>query len=187
MQPLVRQWAGRDREFRLVFGDVLALEDACGGVAIGGIYRRLAHREFTAKDVFETIRLALIGGGETASDAKILMDRHFDPTPLAVNALLALEIIDAMMNGLEPIEGDDGDTQAGGGDASDAAPIKFSEASQICRVFSMSPNDLLKLGYADFVNMVRGFNASQPKALEPISEAEFDDILRRYEPDALNG
>ena len=177
MADVSLEWAGKDRLFRLDFGGVLDLEEACGKEAIGAIFLRISSGKFYASDIWHTIRLALIGGGENKIEAKRLMEKHFDRTPYTENASIAGEILIALMTGIE-------ETDAGG-DGADPEPIRFSEVSQICRTFNMSPHDLRALTYADFVNMVKGFNASQGPRLDPPTEEEFEEILAKYEPEAL--
>lgn len=94
------------------------------------------------------------------------------------NATIAADILISLMVGVE---------EAGGGDSSDPAPIKFSEVSQICREFHMSPQDLRDLSYADFINLVRGFNAASGNKFAPPSEDEFAAILAKYEPEKPDG
>lgn len=176
MADLIAEWAGKDRLFRLTFGGVLDLEEACGKEAVGAIFLRVSTGKFRAEDVWHTIRLALIGGGENKVEAKRLMEAHFDRAPWLDNAALAGDILISLMSGVEP---DDNPR-----DDAPPEPIRFSEASQICRTFHMSPQDLRDLSYSDFVNMVRGFNAGERKA-EPPTEEEFEEILAKYEPEAL--
>ncbi|TPW28611.1 gene transfer agent family protein [Martelella alba] len=179
MAELIDEWAGRERCFRLSFGNVLDLEQACRGDAIGEIFLRLTTGKFRVEDVFHIIRMGLIGGGETTVEAKRLVETHFDQYPYLDNAELAGNILIAVMTGIE-----DADTASSDSDAV-PTPISFSEASQICRLFHMSPIELKAMDYADFINMLKGFNASSSQKAEPPSEEEFDDILARYEPEAL--
>lgn len=172
---LIREWAGRERKFRLSYGDVLALEDACGKLGIGAIYMRVTTVQFSAQQIYETIRLALIGGGMDALDAKQLLRTHFDERPYMENMALAADILIELMTGIEPSKGE-------ASEADITAPQKFSEAVQICQVFHMSPQDLKAMDYADFVNMIRGYNAASGKQVEMISEAEFMDLRAKYEP-----
>lgn len=177
---LIREWAGRERLFALRFGDVLDLQQACGDgkdpAAIGHVFQRVSTGRFDIRDVYHTIRLALIGGGLERLQADHLMREHFDRRPYLESATLAGEILLAMMNGIEPsdTQGDD-----------DPQPLKFSEVSQICQTFNMSPNDLRAMRYADFVNLIRGFNAGSKQKAEFLSDEEFAAILARYEPEAL--
>ena len=177
MADVISDWAGKERLFRLNFGLVLELEEACGKDAIGAIFLRITSGRFHAADVFHVIRLALVGGGETKVEAKRLMETHFDRTPYAENAALAGDILIALMTGVE--EGKADKTQE------DPQPFKFSEVSQICRIFNVSPLEMREMSYADFVNMLRGYNASAQQKAEPPTPEEFEDILARYEPSAL--
>lgn len=181
---LIREWAGRERKFVLTFGSVMDLEQACGDgkepAAVGAIFQRLVSSKFRAGDVYHTIRMALIGGGMGQIEAKTLLAQHFDTRPYLENAGLAIDILTELMAGVEPapkVEDGDGEAQ----------PIKFSEAVQICQIFHMSPLDLRGMSYADFINLVRGFNAGSKRQADYMSEDEFMEILAKYEPEALNG
>ncbi|ETX26599.1 gene transfer agent family protein [Roseivivax isoporae] len=176
MAEVYADWAGRERLFRLDFGRVMEIEEACGKEAIGAIYLRLSSGKFFANEVYQIIRIALIGGGENKVEAKHLMERHFDRTTYMENAALAGDILIALMTGIE----EDPTRETG-----EPEPIRFSEVSQICRVFHMSPEELRRLTYADFVNLVKGLNASGTRRAEPPTEAEFEEILAKYEPEAL--
>lgn len=176
MVALVLDWAGKEREFTLLTGSVMDLEEATGD-RIGSIFIRVTTGQFSVKDVFHTIRLALIGGGTSVVATKLLMQDHFDTRPYLENAALAGEILCALMTGVE----ETGDDEGG-----EAEAYKFSEVSQICTVFNMSPLDLRQMRYADFVNMIRGFNAASDKKAPHLSEEEFGDILKRYEPEAVS-
>lgn len=176
MAEVIAEWAGKERLFRLTLGDVMDLEEALGKDAIGAIFLRVSTGRFRVHDIYHTIRFALIGGGENKVEAKQLMETHFDRAPYLDQAALAGEILIALMSGVE----DGGGTAEG-----DPEPIKFSEVSQICRTFHMSPNDLREMRYADFINMVTGFNAGSDQPAEPPTEEEFEEILAKYEPEAL--
>lgn len=178
MVEVVQEWAGKERVFRLTFGGVLDLEQATGD-GIGVIFARVAGGGFKIGYVYHTIRLALIGGGVGILDAKRLMDAHFDTRPYMQNAGLAGQILADLMTG---IEADDADQEP---NSEESEPIKFSEVSQICRTFHMSPLDLRAMTYADFVNMVKGFNAASDKKAPHLSEEEFLEILNKYEPEAV--
>lgn len=174
MVEVIREWAGKPRSFRLDFGKVMDLEQAAGE-GIGAIFLAVIGGQFKASYVYHTIRLGLIGGGERIVDADMLIKGHFDLRPYMENAALAGEILSALMAGIEPAESDEESEPQG--------PMVFSEVSQICQVFNMSPLDLRAMEYADFVNMIRGFNAGSDQKIPHISEEEFEDILRRYEPE----
>ncbi|AVO36596.1 gene transfer agent family protein [Pukyongiella litopenaei] len=175
MAEIVEEWAGKERLFRLNFGLVLDLEEATGE-AIGRIFMRVAGGSYRAADIYHTIRLALIGGGASIIDAKRLLEAHFDTRPYVENASLAGAILASLMVGVEGNESDE---------PAEPEKIRFSEVSQICREFNLSPQELRDMRYPDFVNMVRGFNAGSKRQAEHITDDEFMDILNRYEPEAL--
>ena len=152
MDGIIRNWAGRDRVFRLRLGDVLDLEEALGRQPISVTFRRLATAEFGVMDVHETLRIGLIGGGESILDAKRLMDSHFERRGLMEQAGIAGDLLISIMTGVEVAEG--------APDQDQPEAMKFSEISQICTTFALSPQELREMRYADYVNMVRGWNAA---------------------------
>lgn len=169
----VHEWAGKERFFRLAFGGVMDLEEAVGD-PVGDIFLRVATSRFSVKDIYHTLRLGLIGGGMSVMDAKRLLRDQMDARPYLEHAAVAAAILTDLMSGVEPKEGE--------GDAENER-IRFSEVSQICREFNMSPQDLRSMRYPDFVNMVRGFNAAGQRQADFLDEEEFMDILDRYEPE----
>lgn len=171
MASLEREWAGRERLFRLPFGGVLDLEEACGD-PVGAIFTRLASGGFGAKDVVHTVRLSLIGGGVEPLEAKRLVMDRLEPDGLLELAFLAAEILRSIMEGVEA-----GDSAPEG---ATAERYRFSEVSQICREFAMSPQDLREMSYPDFVNMIRGYNAgAKGDKLDAPTDAEFEAMLAR--------
>lgn len=180
MAEVIVEWAGKERLFRLTFGSVLELEEACDSEGICAIYTRMMAGQWRLNDVWHTIRLGLIGGGENKIEAKRLLETFFDRYPYMENAALAGDIIMAIMTGVE----DSKDVEVKG-DVQVAGAIKFSEVSQICRVFNVSPLDLREMPYSDVVNMIRGFDDGTGRKAAPPSEEEFEEILAKYEPEAL--
>tara|TARA_R110002049_G_scaffold23545_10_gene83646 strand:- start:37781 stop:38323 length:543 start_codon:yes stop_codon:yes gene_type:complete len=177
MAELIADWAGKERLFRLSFGAILDLEEICGKDAIGAIFLRVSAGKFKVSDIYHILRLALIGGGMSAVEVKQLMDLRFDTIPYMEHSALAGDILIAVMSG---VERDEEDATNG-----DPTPWKFSEVSQICRVFNMSPIDVRDMQYADFINMVKGYNATSNQKASPPTEEEFEAILAKYEPEAL--
>lgn len=172
---VIRYWAGRERLFRLSLGPIMDLEEALAKQAIGVTFQKLASGQFSVMDVHETLRIGLIGGGESVIDAKRLINAHFDKIGLSDSAGIASDLLASLMVGVEePEQKSEGDTPE---------RIKFSELSQISRVFNMSPQDVRNLRYSDYVNMMRGYDASRPDApMDHLSEDEFLSILDKYEP-----
>lgn len=175
MVEVVTEWAGKERHFQLTFGGVMDLEEATGA-SIGEIFIGVSTGTFKVAYVYHTIRLGLIGGGLSIVDAKLMMNSHFDERPYLLNAAVAGHILADLMTGVEP-----------SGEQSDGKDekISFSDVSQICREFHLSPNELREMRYGDFIMMVRGFNAATNDKAPHISEEEFLDILARYEPEAI--
>src|SRR5690606_885891 len=84
------------------------------GQGIGALYARFMASQFHFKDIIETVRLGLIGGGMSPADAQALIDAYAKPRPIMETYPLAFDILDARWNGAP--EGKTG--QLAGADAS---------------------------------------------------------------------
>lgn len=60
--------------------------------------------DWTAEEVFQTIRLGLIGGGKTPSEAFGLAMRYCAGRPIAESAPVALSVLSAALMGAPPVE-----------------------------------------------------------------------------------
>lgn len=86
------------RKFRLS-PDLIAELERKTGRGIGGLCRDLFARDFRHLEVLETIRLALIGGGETPEEAAALVAAYAAPRPVMEGYLLAVSILESAMLG----------------------------------------------------------------------------------------
>ena len=93
-----------ERAFRLTGPMIIELERQTGA-GIGTIVKRLVAREFSIREITETIRLALIGGGTHPMDALALVETYVLARPLVEGQLLAVDILDRLWSGApaEPI------------------------------------------------------------------------------------
>ena len=164
------EWAGAQRPFRLRFGDVLDLEEACGKVGIGALYLRMGSHQYFAKDVFETIRLGLIGGGMPPSEARSLVQERFEHVPMADSLNLAMSILVNMMAGIEP---DEAKAKGDPAEPHDTGAILASFVK-----IGIPPESIRAMSYADFVNMARAMGG---KDVQPPSEDEFLDMVAKLE------
>lgn len=87
-----------ERAFSLTPELIVELERATGN-GIGGLCRRLFIGEFHHAHIAETIRLALIGGGETPQRATELVATYATPRPLAETYPLAVAILETLWFG----------------------------------------------------------------------------------------
>ena len=93
-------FAGRERRFMLKNGQIEELEELCK-CGIGGIALRLGTHQFYAKDIWQTIRLGLEGGGQCKGlEATAIVGRYQDEEPLEPYVELAVSIIAAAFNGV---------------------------------------------------------------------------------------
>jgi Phage tail tube protein, GTA-gp10 len=64
------------------------------------ILRRVVRGAYYVDDVRETIRLGLIGGGMTPTDAFIALSRFFDREPVETHTVTACRILTAAISGV---------------------------------------------------------------------------------------
>lgn len=87
-----------EREFRLTPKLIEELEHVCGA-GIGAIFTRLTSRQFRYADILETIRLGLIGGGESTQRAASLIELYGANRPLAETLPIAVGIFTILLTG----------------------------------------------------------------------------------------
>jgi hypothetical protein len=94
-----RQFFGdKERSFTLTLPMVRELERVTGR-GIGGLVKSVFARDFNSIEIFEVIRLALIGAGEAPEEADALIKAYAHPRPLAESYNVALSILEALMMG----------------------------------------------------------------------------------------
>ena len=94
-----RAFAGRERNFQLRLGEVEELERLCG-CGVGEIELKIATHRFGVREVRETIRLGLQGGGTSEAESTALITGYVDKAPLGEFLQLAADIILAFVSGL---------------------------------------------------------------------------------------
>lgn len=103
-------WADDTYEFALNWGELSALQDACGAGPFV-ILSRLAASQWRLEDVSTTIRLGLIGGGVDPQKALKLVKTYVESRPqdLVLNASFARGILEtAIMGAPEEAPGEQG-------------------------------------------------------------------------------
>ncbi len=90
------------------------------GVGIGALYLRMARSEWRFADMIEIIRLGLIGGGTSPTNAQRLIEAYAKDRPIEETFPLAFDIIDARWNGEPAIPQDEIRQAAATGDMSAA-------------------------------------------------------------------
>lgn len=115
------KWADGTYSFALNLAQIEELQRQCSitrdanGVAIpepfGRIYTRVLSGEFYVKDLTETLRLGLIGGGTPPTRAKELIDTYVVGVPFGDytdennNFFVCVQVLKAAMDGVAPKEG----------------------------------------------------------------------------------
>lgn len=95
-------WQGGEHAFCLgKIGLLLQLEDACRA-GLATIRWRLENGQWYVRDVRDTIRLGLIGGGLKPEEAQRLVETAVDmnPSGLAPSVLVAVAVVQAVMIGV---------------------------------------------------------------------------------------
>lgn len=68
------------------------------------VLARLADGKARIEDIQETIRLGLIGGGQTPEAARVLVTRYVDERPLVEGIAIAVLVLGAALLGNKPVE-----------------------------------------------------------------------------------
>ena len=91
-------WADGDHRFRLGWGELMLLQEATDQGAFV-LLDRLSTRQCRIEEISHTMRLALIGGGETPEKALQLVRSYVEGRPPAENLMFARGILAAACYG----------------------------------------------------------------------------------------
>ncbi|MFC7067453.1 gene transfer agent family protein [Brucella rhizosphaerae] len=97
-------WADGDYTFRLGWGELEAIQEACSA-GPWVILERLVSKQCHVGDISHVIRQGLIGGDMKPTDATKLVQRYVENRPPAENLLFAIAILQAGIQGVpeEPV------------------------------------------------------------------------------------
>lgn len=107
-------WGDGNHRFRLSIAELEELQEKCdAGPAY--ILTRLATQRWRTQDVFETLRLGLIGGGLSPPESLALVKRYGHDRPVAESVLPAIAVLSAAIQGApdEPLDDDDTGDETG--------------------------------------------------------------------------
>lgn len=85
--------------FRLAIAQIFELEEKCG-IGIAALHRRVQSGDWYARDLVETIRLGLIGGGTLPVPALRLVARYVEARPLLESVPVAEVILMSALIGV---------------------------------------------------------------------------------------
>lgn len=91
-------WADSDHTFRLAWGAWAEIQEKCN-CGPAELLDRILSRRWRANDLFEVIRLGLIGGGMPATEALIKARRYVQDRPLLESVPVAIQIVTAALLG----------------------------------------------------------------------------------------
>lgn len=120
-----------EKTFALTMPMIAELERKTG-VGIGALYQRVALTlQFHVGDVVEIIRLGLIGGGTSPTEAQSLIDAYTPEQPLIPLANLAVEILNARYYGEAITDEGQGDEPAATGDLAAAIKAAYADVADV--------------------------------------------------------
>lgn len=107
---IVLRWGDGEFLFRLNGKEIEELQKICGNVGFGAIYQRVARGEWFWNDIYNIIRLGLIGGGLGAVEAKQKTDMYCGREKATIPLLgannpvdVAASVIGVAMHGFEDL------------------------------------------------------------------------------------
>lgn len=101
------EWGDGFHEFRLPIAQLLELQEKCDA-GPGEIYGRLVGGTWRVQDLTETIRLGLVGGGQSPVEAMMLVRRYVHARPLQESVQPAQMILLASLVGVPDDEPETG-------------------------------------------------------------------------------
>jgi hypothetical protein len=171
-QTIRRHFAGRERDFLLRSGEIDRLEMLCEA-GIGAILGRAGTYSFYRRDIRETIRLGLEGGGLSKIQAEALVRAEVDEAPIEDALNLASAILTATLRAVPQ-------SFADGEDAAGAPDLEwFNKVIAAGGAMGWTPDQVAASTVAEMVAAMGGFAAAQgaaPTDKAP-SEDEFTEVL----------
>jgi Phage tail tube protein, GTA-gp10 len=120
------EFAGKRRSFQLCVDQLAELQEITG-FGPSWIKARLETGQWHTKEISETIRLGMIGAGETPAEAEKLTERYVRKRPWEENRLIAWAIISACLVGVK----DEAIKKAGGGRTAPQSRPSPTESSDL--------------------------------------------------------
>ncbi|MGE3643251.1 MAG: gene transfer agent family protein [Beijerinckiaceae bacterium] len=114
----------KTRVLRIQPEHIFELEHVCGG-GIGSLCKRIFASEFSLADIQHTVRLALIGGGESPARAQELVNAYVTARPLSESYPIAVTILERLWFGKRETLPAEDEPQAD--DLADDEPIEGEE------------------------------------------------------------
>lgn len=163
------EYAGEERPFRLLLGNILDIETACGKVGIGAIYKRVAMHDYRIRDIHSVVLQGLIGGGMKETEARALVDERFDLVPIQQHVNIALAVlVDAMA----------GDDEPGEASGDPENPIDAGAVFNSLIKVGVTPAQVRDMRLDDFRALLRAAGRTDADAAP--SEEEFEAMLERF-------
>lgn len=173
---VTRDFAGADRDFRLGYGEIMDVEEACGGVGIGAIYKRLAAFDWRIGDVFHVLKRGLVGGGMRAAEADRLVRERIEAGRLGELVTLAFDVL------IETVDGAPKGPATGSGDVE--TPIDRGLVYKSFAEVGIAPQEVDAMEFAKVLHLYRAM-AKGDKA-QPLDPEEFKEMRARVERGELD-
>jgi hypothetical protein len=117
-------WADGDYSFRLAWGELVQLQEACDAGPLV-ILSRLGGGSWKVQEIAAVIRLGLIGGGTAPADALRLTRDYVEARPPMENTSLAYAVLGAALQGVP----DEPPGEAPGEETGDGSTTSPTESS----------------------------------------------------------
>jgi hypothetical protein len=181
------EWSGGAHVFCLTAcGMVMALEDR-RRAAIGTIFLRLAESRWYASDIRETVRLALIGGGQPDREADELVQRFVDRHAQGFMGTvpLAMTILEPVIVGVPDDKPDEPSSQPAERAEKfqhDDGRLKRSAILGLGAALGWTASQTYAASVWEIAACIRGYNKANGASggPEPPTNDEFDAMLERH-------
>lgn len=173
---LVLDWADDAYTFRLAWGQLEELQEACNA-GPQRILVRLASDDWRTRDVRETIRLGLIGGGLEPAKALKLVRAYVEDRPPAENVVIALAILQAAIIGAP----EENVSPSAKGERIDDLPNEKLNVGKVLgagAAMGFSPEQVKAMSLYEFAAAARGVAEANAPAAGGMSSAEADEVWR---------
>lgn len=93
-------WADGEYRFRLPWGGLIAVQEACDA-GPAHVLERLVTGRWMVQDIREVLFQGLLGGGMDAAPARKLIARYVEQAPLNENVIVAQAVLMAALAGVD--------------------------------------------------------------------------------------
>ena len=169
-------------DFRLAWGQLVELQERCSAGPLF-VLNRLNSGEWRIEDISNVIRLGLVGGGMSPTDALTKVRRYVEERPPLENHTLAVVVLQAaLMGSPEEAVGERVDGGKSNGRVIDDLPngkIRFADIYGTGAAIGFTPQEVNEMTMWQFMAAVDGYvTANSSEDNKGMSKKEQDDVWR---------